>query len=304
MKRPSFQFYPGDWLRSTDLRSCSVGARGLWIDMLCLMHEGTPYGYLKVGNKVIHLDNLARMIGATSHEVEGWLQELEKGDVYSRDADGCIYSRRMVRDEDTRQKRAAGGHLGGNPALKVKTKVDDKVNLNANLAPTPAVASAVASAKPTSLASSEKISLSAGFEWEGITEDRKALWAKAYPAVQIDSELAAAAAWAMENPANRKSNWGRFLTAWLKRSQDRAPAKGGGKAPVQLQMLACEFRGDPVNQQLEPCGASPARKGSFYGGRALCEHHTRLITDKSNEKTEMPSEVRAALNALVKKVAA
>lgn len=58
VKRPAFQFYPGDWLRSTDLRSCSVGARGLWIDMICLMHEGTPYGHLKVNQKVIHPHNL------------------------------------------------------------------------------------------------------------------------------------------------------------------------------------------------------------------------------------------------------
>ena len=72
-KRPSFQFYPGDWLRSSDLRSCSVGARGLWIDMLCLMHEGSPYGCLKVGEKVILPPNLARMVGATLEETEGWL---------------------------------------------------------------------------------------------------------------------------------------------------------------------------------------------------------------------------------------
>ena len=62
-KRPSFQFYPGDWLRSTDLRSCSVLARGLWIDMICLMHEGSEYGFLKVGKKVILPANLATMVG-------------------------------------------------------------------------------------------------------------------------------------------------------------------------------------------------------------------------------------------------
>ena len=65
MKRPSFQFYPADWLRDTALRSCSTGARGLWIDMICFMHEGNPYGHLKVGNKVILSSNLASMVGAT-----------------------------------------------------------------------------------------------------------------------------------------------------------------------------------------------------------------------------------------------
>jgi hypothetical protein len=141
MKRPSFQFYPGDWLRATELRSCSVGARGLWIDMICLMHEGSPYGHLKVADKVIHQSNLARMVGATIAEVEGWLAELEEAGVFSRTDDGCIYSRRMVRDEDVRCRRAAGGVLGGNPALL-------KVIHPPNLHPTPASASASASAIP------------------------------------------------------------------------------------------------------------------------------------------------------------
>mgnify|MGYP001559717551 CR=1 FL=1 len=142
MKRPSFQFYPGDWLRDTALRTCSVGARGLCIDMICLMHEGSVYGYLKVGNKVILPANLARMVGATLHEVEGWLHELEDAAVYSKDEHGCIFSRRMIRDEEIRESRAAGGIKGGNPAL-----LDGKGRLTSkdNQKPTPSSASSSAS---------------------------------------------------------------------------------------------------------------------------------------------------------------
>ena len=143
MKRPAFQFYPGDWLRATELRSCSVGARGLWIDMICLMHEGCPYGHLKVGEKVILPTNLARMVGATIDEVHGWLDELSEANVFSRDDAGCIFSRRMVRDEKVRRSRAEGGKLGGNPAL---ISGGAKVNHAANLQATPASASASASA--------------------------------------------------------------------------------------------------------------------------------------------------------------
>ena len=82
MKRPSFQFYPSDWLRDTALRTCSVAARGLWIDMICYMHEGSPYGYLKVNNKVILPQNLARMVGLTLDEVQGYLHELNDAGVY------------------------------------------------------------------------------------------------------------------------------------------------------------------------------------------------------------------------------
>lgn len=145
MKRPSFQFYPGDWLNDAALRSCSVGARGLWIEMICLMHQGSTYGYLKVNNKVILPPNLARMVGATLPEIEGWLQELSDAGVFSIDDDGAIFSRRMIRDEEIRQARAAGGIKGGNPSLKTQNggsdKVGVKVNLPSNLQPTPSSSS-------------------------------------------------------------------------------------------------------------------------------------------------------------------
>ena len=129
MKRPSFQFYPADWLRDTALRSCSTGARGLWMDMICFMHEGNPYGHLKVGNKVILAFNLASMVGATLEDVEGWLEELHQAGVYELGAGGEIYSKRMVRDETLRNKRAEGGKLGGNPALKVNHKENHEVDV-------------------------------------------------------------------------------------------------------------------------------------------------------------------------------
>lgn len=55
-------------------------------------------------------------------------------------------------------------------------------------------------------------------------------WGKAYPAVDVERELASAAAWLMANPANQKSNYARFLTNWLKRCQDRAPAQGNSRS--------------------------------------------------------------------------
>lgn len=54
------------------------------------------------------------------------------------------------------------------------------------------------------------------------------VWRKAYPAVDIDIEVSKAAAWLAANPKNRKSNYARFLTNWLARAQDKAPAQGGG----------------------------------------------------------------------------
>jgi hypothetical protein len=124
MKRPSFQFYPNDWLSASDVRACSVGARGLWIDMLCFMHQGDPYGHLTLNGKGILPPILARIVGASSDDVEGWLAELEAMAVFSRTADGTIYSRRMIRDEEVRQARAAGGVKSLNHPNVAKPKAD------------------------------------------------------------------------------------------------------------------------------------------------------------------------------------
>lgn len=48
MKRPSFQFYPGDWLSNKNLRRCTHHERGVWMDVMCLMHDNDEeYGILR-----------------------------------------------------------------------------------------------------------------------------------------------------------------------------------------------------------------------------------------------------------------
>jgi hypothetical protein len=108
-KRPAFQFYPGDWVREAGLQTCSLAARGLWIQMICLMHEGEPYGHLRFGTKTISVEILARMVGETPALVRRLTAELEEAGVFSRLADGTMFSRRMVRDEHIRETRADGG---------------------------------------------------------------------------------------------------------------------------------------------------------------------------------------------------
>jgi hypothetical protein len=119
MKRPSFQFYPADWLRDPSLRACSLAARGLWMDMISYMHEARPYGHLTLPSvaedgckdtlRPILPNILARMVGGSANEVEGLLAELEAAGVFSRTQAGTIFSRRMVNDEKLREIRANGG---------------------------------------------------------------------------------------------------------------------------------------------------------------------------------------------------
>jgi biotin operon repressor len=117
MKLPSFQFYPGDWMKDPGLRSVSLEARGLWIDMLCLLFEGGRRGYLQhATGKPVSDEQLARMTGSSSERVSRLLQELEDSGVFSRTEHGTIYSRRMLRDERKRKACSeAGKKGGGNP---------------------------------------------------------------------------------------------------------------------------------------------------------------------------------------------
>lgn len=47
-RKPWFKFFGRDWRSNAKLRLCSYAARGLWADMLTLMAEATPRGFLLV----------------------------------------------------------------------------------------------------------------------------------------------------------------------------------------------------------------------------------------------------------------
>jgi hypothetical protein len=112
MKRPSFQFYPADWRKDAALQSCSVAARGLWMEMMCIAHECEPYGHLTVNGKAMTCAQIARLVGLGERECGKLLKELQDAGVSSVAEDGSIFSRRMVRDEDLRQRRADAGKAG------------------------------------------------------------------------------------------------------------------------------------------------------------------------------------------------
>lgn len=47
-RRPSFQFYPADWLGNTNLRRCTHAEKGAWLDVMCLLHDSADqYGALR-----------------------------------------------------------------------------------------------------------------------------------------------------------------------------------------------------------------------------------------------------------------
>lgn len=120
MSNPWMKFYPADWRSDAALRSCSIGARGLWMEMLCIAHECSPRGALAINGNPITTQTLASLAGLRLPEVRKLLAELEAAGVFSMSADGTIYSRRMFRDEERAARDRENGRHGGNPLLKPK----------------------------------------------------------------------------------------------------------------------------------------------------------------------------------------
>lgn len=124
-KQPWIKFFVLDWRADLELRECSFAARGLWIDILTIMHQADPRGYLLLNAEAPTALRLAKMLGGTEREVSRLLAELENARVFSKTEQGVIYSRKMVRDEKESQEKARRGRMGGNPALKQKVAEQD-----------------------------------------------------------------------------------------------------------------------------------------------------------------------------------
>ncbi len=103
-KLPGFIFYPGDWQKDPSVRRCSKAAKGVWMDMICLLFECPVRGvFVDAGGRPWGDEEIAVAIGGdTTSNLECIAELLAKG-VAQRDARGAIFSRRMVRDEQERQ---------------------------------------------------------------------------------------------------------------------------------------------------------------------------------------------------------
>jgi hypothetical protein len=151
MKRPSFQFYAGDWQANSNLRRCSLHEKGAWIDMLCLAHDQSEYGVLRWP-----LSEIARAVAAPlgvlralvdKGVLKGHDKHLDEALVYvprsgRKDGEPVIllpaqpgpiwFSSRMVRDEYIRASRGESSRFSAdedaapkatpNPAPKAAPK--------------------------------------------------------------------------------------------------------------------------------------------------------------------------------------
>ena len=121
--QPWSKFYWADWRSDPKLKICSLAARGLWMEMLCLMHEAKPRGYLLIGSNPPTDAQLAALVGAPSEQIPDLLGELASAGVFSRSKEGVIYSRRMTDEGKKAAISRKNGRLGGNPTLRKQKEI-------------------------------------------------------------------------------------------------------------------------------------------------------------------------------------
>jgi hypothetical protein len=119
-RQPWLKFFPCDWLGEQRLRICSIGARGLWFEMLCFMHNADERGFLAIKGIAVTTKQLAAVISAPPKVVQDLFEELETAGVFSRDERGIVFSRRIRRDVEKASRDKANGSTGGNPSLNMK----------------------------------------------------------------------------------------------------------------------------------------------------------------------------------------
>ena len=107
--RPSFQFYPKDWMFYPEVRMLSLEARGLWIDLLCIMFYGNPRGTLTSNGQKLDSTDISRLIAEPIEKVKLLMGELEFRKTFEILPDGTKISRRMYNEHGI---KAIAGKLG------------------------------------------------------------------------------------------------------------------------------------------------------------------------------------------------
>lgn len=123
-RKPWMKWYTSDWRAEPTLRMVSRSARSVWVDLLGLMHESTLIGSLLLNGRIPTLQDLAKVLGDDPQRLAEWMDELREAGVYSVDADGTIYSRKMRYDAEISEKgRKDVQKRGGSwaPGKKQKT---------------------------------------------------------------------------------------------------------------------------------------------------------------------------------------
>lgn len=154
-KLPWFKFFPTWWLGDTELSKCTSATRGVWIDLLCAMHQSGRSGELRGTT-----DQIARLARCSTAELTQALTELQAtgtADVTFRNNDVTVINRLMKRESKVRIDTAfrVKKHRSNNDVTEMKRDRSKKIEVrskkkeNANTARAPDVPESNLHRKPT-----------------------------------------------------------------------------------------------------------------------------------------------------------
>lgn len=250
---------------SPNYNACSVEARDLFIRLIATADD---YGRFEADGSVLRAACYPRLLDqTTTAQVERWRDELASPDlpdgpcIRLYEAKGRLYGYSPTWFDHQRPARSKSKHPAPprkSPPAEVPQPQDVVVQppndhnapqIDDNCQQPAAVCNPTSGVVSREARVEKRDSLRAGDDADTpalrytpkgflVSDDLLDMWARAYPALDIQGEVHRAHAWTLANPANRKSNWHRFLVGWLKREQDRAPrrtmqesATGAGPAP-------------------------------------------------------------------------
>lgn len=214
------RFFPTDWRGDEGLSLCSLAARGLWIELLCLAHRHGGYVLVAAG-RVPTDKELAKQCRCSQAALRRGLDELRHHEVCHFDeASKALYSKRMVRDEKRRQVNRENGRNGGNPTLSVNRLYENRIT-DSDKPHSPESRSIVPEDQDPTTALMFPTDGSKAFYL--LTHRQVSDWKALYPALDVLGECRRALAWIHANPTKRKTSAGmpKFLVAWLNRTQEK-----------------------------------------------------------------------------------
>jgi hypothetical protein len=203
-KNPIYSWFPlyGEkWLFGSTRYELDHAERAIFIDLLALANRDN--GFIRANEQFAYtIEHLAGMLHANVDLVRNTLLK-------------CVEFKKLEKMEDGIYKVISWDSFSLTDRRKRQVDSFPKKRKRAS------------DSSEAPLISSNLISLSSSLplSWERIGEGDRQSWAAAYPACDINRELNAMIEWIKANPAKgKKSNYRRFITNWLSRSQDR----GGG----------------------------------------------------------------------------
>lgn len=126
-KLPAIQFYPGDWRKDVGVQSLNYHDRGVWFEMLLLMHDSEVRGKLMLGGKAMTDEILASVLRVRTEVLTVTIKTLIERGVTERDKrTGALVNRRMIRDEELRAENR-GKVAGWRKAKKLKNNCNQDV---------------------------------------------------------------------------------------------------------------------------------------------------------------------------------